>query len=171
MDVLYRMEKVSLNTEPVFDEGDDYELKGDFTEHDNGTGETHRKRTPENLRWVWSSIHLMKPMIFTISMGKSRDLASEKERYRAKLGCSSAGFKKKSEANNPRPETRTGCPAMVVIRLVDSKRWRIVELELEHNHQVSPQIKSNINMYNPVYWYNHLYKLALPVAEEGAQLE
>ncbi|KAB2634009.1 protein FAR1-RELATED SEQUENCE 6-like [Pyrus ussuriensis x Pyrus communis] len=30
---------------------------------------------------------------------------------------------------------------MVVIRLVDSKRWRIVELELEHNHQVSPQIK------------------------------
>lgn len=30
---------------------------------------------------------------------------------------------------------------MIVIRLVDSKRWRIVEVELEHNHQVSPQIK------------------------------
>ncbi|KAM2067264.1 hypothetical protein ACFX1T_043614 [Malus domestica] len=118
------MEQVSLNTEPVFDEGDDYELKGDFTEHDNGTGETHRKRTPENLR------------------------SKRKERYRAKLGCSSAGFKKKSEANNPRPETRTGCPAMVVIRLVYSKRWRIVELELEHNHQVSPQIKSGYSKFS-----------------------
>ncbi|KAK7849783.1 protein far1-related sequence 6 [Quercus suber] len=74
------MEEVCLNSEPVFDEGDEYDVEGDCT-------------------------------------------------------------LKKSEANNPRPETRTGCPAMIVIRLVDSKRWRIVEVELEHNHQVSPQIK------------------------------
>lgn len=62
-----------------------------------------------------------------------------KERYRAKLSCSSAGFKKKSEANRPRPETRTGCPAMIKFRLIDSaKRWRVVEAELEHNHLISP---------------------------------
>ncbi|KAH0989547.1 hypothetical protein GBA52_001030 [Prunus armeniaca] len=78
---------------------------------------------------------------FGIRVSNSWFRSKRKERYRAKLSCSSAGFKKKSEANNPRPETRTGCPAMVVIRLVDSKRWRIVEVELEHNHQVSPQIK------------------------------
>jgi zinc finger SWIM domain-containing protein 3 len=78
---------------------------------------------------------------FGIRVSNSWFRSKKKERYRAKLSCSSAGFKKKSEANNPRPETRTGCPAMIVIRLVDSKRWRIVEVELEHNHQVSPQIK------------------------------
>lgn len=52
-----------------------------------------------------------------------------KERYRAKLSCSSAGFKKRTEANRPRPETRTGCPAMIKFRLMDSTRWRIIEVE------------------------------------------
>ncbi|KAK7270606.1 hypothetical protein RJT34_25901 [Clitoria ternatea] len=61
-----------------------------------------------------------------------------KERYRAKLSCSSAGFKKRSEANRPRPETRTGCPAMIKFRLMDSKRWRIIEVELDHNHLINP---------------------------------
>ncbi|KAJ8760622.1 hypothetical protein K2173_015289 [Erythroxylum novogranatense] len=61
-----------------------------------------------------------------------------KERYRGKLSCSSAGFKKKSEANRPRPETRTGCPAMIKFRLMENKRWRIIEVELGHNHITSP---------------------------------
>ncbi|KAK3411068.1 hypothetical protein EUGRSUZ_J03074, partial [Eucalyptus grandis] len=61
-----------------------------------------------------------------------------KERYRGKLSCSSAGFKKKSEANLPRPETRIGCPAMIKFRLMDNTRWRIIEVELEHNHLISP---------------------------------
>ncbi|KAG4961683.1 hypothetical protein JHK87_038316 [Glycine soja] len=51
-----------------------------------------------------------------------------KERYRAKLSCSSAGFKKRTEANRPRPETRTGFPAMIKFRLMDSTRWRIIEI-------------------------------------------
>ncbi|KAL5766026.1 hypothetical protein ACOSP7_016643 [Xanthoceras sorbifolium] len=61
-----------------------------------------------------------------------------KEKYRGKLSCSSAGFKKKSEANRPRPETRTGCPAMIKFRLMETKRWRIIEVEVEHNHLISP---------------------------------
>ncbi|KAK7402374.1 hypothetical protein VNO78_14591 [Psophocarpus tetragonolobus] len=61
-----------------------------------------------------------------------------KERYRAKLSCSSAGFKKRSEANRPRPETRTGCPAMIKFRLMDSSRWRIIEVHLDHNHLINP---------------------------------
>jgi len=48
----------------------------------------------------------------------------KKERYRPKLSYSSAGFKKKTEANNPRPETRTACLAMMVIIMVESNRWR-----------------------------------------------
>ncbi|XP_019069862.1 protein FAR1-RELATED SEQUENCE 6-like [Solanum lycopersicum] len=61
-----------------------------------------------------------------------------RERYRGKLSCSNAGFKKKSEANRPRPETRTGCPAMIKFRLTENKRWRIIEVELEHNHLIHP---------------------------------
>lgn len=78
---------------------------------------------------------------FGIRVSNSWFRSKKKERYRARLSCSCAGFKKKSEANHPRPETRTGCPAMAVIRLLDSRRWRIVELELEHNHPLSPQSK------------------------------
>ncbi|KAG6422249.1 hypothetical protein SASPL_118814 [Salvia splendens] len=67
-----------------------------------------------------------------------------KERYRGKLSCSSAGFKKKTDANRPRPETRTGCPAMIKFRLMDNKRWRIIEIELEHNHLTTP---ANASIY------------------------
>lgn len=147
------MEEVCLNSEPVFDEGDRYDIDGDCSvvEHDDETGETQSKKgsTPPTVGLEFNSFDeaydfynlYAKEQGFGIRVSNSWFRSKKKERYRAKLSCSSAGFKKKSEANNPRPETRTGCPAMIVIRLVDSKRWRIVEVELEHNHQVSPQIK------------------------------
>jgi len=147
------MEEVCLNSEPVFDEGDGYDIDGDCSvvEHDDETGETQSKKgsTPPTVGLEFNSFDeaydfynlYAKEQGFGIRVSNSWFRSKKKERYRAKLSCSSAGFKKKSEANNPRPETRTGCPAMIVIRLVDSKRWRIVEVELEHNHQVSPQIK------------------------------
>ncbi|CAM8958632.1 unnamed protein product [Rhodiola kirilowii] len=78
---------------------------------------------------------------FGIRVGNSWFRSKQKERYRAKFSCSNAGFKRKSEANNPRPETRTGCPAMLIVWLVGSKRWRIVEVELQHNHIFSSEMK------------------------------
>ena len=149
----FRMEEVCLNSEPVFDEGDEYDVEGDCTlvEHDDESGETQLKKEPpsptvglefDSFDEAYDFYNMYaKQQGFGIRVSNSWFRSKKKERYRAKLSCSSAGFKKKSEANNPRPETRTGCPAMIVIRLVDSKRWRIVEVELEHNHQVSPQIK------------------------------
>ncbi|KAL3587065.1 hypothetical protein D5086_013932 [Populus alba] len=147
------MEEVCLNSEPVFDEGDDYEVEGDCSAMgcDDETGENcSKKERPEptvglefdsfDEAYDFYNVYA-KEQGFGIRVSNSWFRSKRKERYRAKLSCSSAGFKKKSEANNPRPETRTGCPAMVVIRLVDSKRWRIVDVELEHNHQVNPQIK------------------------------
>ncbi|GMN45454.1 hypothetical protein TIFTF001_014643 [Ficus carica] len=147
------MEEVCLNSEPVFEEGDEYEVDGDcpVAEHDYQIGENQRRKDPPlptvglefdsfEVAYDFYNVYA-KEQGFGIRVSNSWFRSKRKERYRAKLSCSSAGFKKKSEANNPRPETRTGCPAMVVIRLVDSKRWRIVEVELEHNHQVSPQIK------------------------------
>ncbi|KAL5559773.1 hypothetical protein UlMin_035984 [Ulmus minor] len=147
------MEEVCLNSEPVFDDGDEYDIEGDCTgvDNDDRIGETHLKKEPprptvglefDSFDEAYDFYNLYgKEQGFGIRVSNSWFRSKRKERYRAKLSCSSAGFKKKSEANNPRPETRTGCPAMIVIRLVDSKRWRVVEVELEHNHQVSPQIK------------------------------
>ncbi|KAI9191162.1 hypothetical protein LWI28_004521 [Acer negundo] len=147
-----KMEEVCLNSEPVFDEGDEYEADGDCSmERDDQAGESHTKKEPpqptvglefDSFDEAYDFYNVYaKEQGFGIRVGNSWFRSKRKERYRAKLSCSSAGFKKKSEANNPRPETRTGCPAMIVIRLVESKRWRIVEVELEHNHPVSPQEK------------------------------
>ncbi|TXG62186.1 hypothetical protein EZV62_013549 [Acer yangbiense] len=158
---MFQMEEVCLNSEPVFDEGDEYEADGDCSmEHDDQARETHTKKEPpqptvglefDSFEEAYDFYNVYaKEQGFGIRVGNSWFRSKRKERYRAKLSCSSAGFKKKSEANNPRPETRTGCPAMIVIRLVESKRWRIVEVELEHNHPGYETIKSLLNkaVYN-----------------------
>ncbi|KAL3011610.1 hypothetical protein AAZX31_07G208000 [Glycine max] len=117
------MEEVCLNSEPLFDERNEVDVEGNssIAEHDLESLNSQTNNSP----------------LPTVGL----EFDSFDECYRAKLSCSSAGFKKKSEANNPRPKTRTGCPAMIVIRMVESKRWRIVEVELQHDHQVSPQSK------------------------------
>ncbi|XP_057957628.1 protein FAR1-RELATED SEQUENCE 6-like isoform X2 [Malania oleifera] len=147
------MEEVCLNREPVFEESDEYDVQGDghVVEHDDETVGTLTKKEPppptvglefDSFEEAYDFYNFYgKQQGFGIRVSNSWFRSKRKERYRAKLSCSSAGFKKKSEANHPRPETRTGCPAMIVIRLVDSKRWRIVEVELEHNHPLNPQIK------------------------------
>lgn len=144
---LLQMEEVCLNSVPVFDENEDYDLDGNSF----GVEETPGKKEPPNptVGLEFDSFEeaydfynaYARNQGFGIRVSNSWFRSKRKERYRAKLSCSSAGFKKKSEANNPRPETRTGCPAMVVIRLVDSTLWRIIEVELGHNHDVSPQTK------------------------------
>ncbi|XP_027182572.1 protein FAR1-RELATED SEQUENCE 6-like isoform X2 [Coffea eugenioides] len=148
------MEVVCLNSEPAFNEGDEYEHEGDCASGENADelcAAPHLKREPppptvglefDSFDEAYDFYNgYAKDQGFGIRVSNSWFRSKRKERYRAKLSCSSAGFKKKSEANNPRPETRTGCPAMIVIKLVDSKRWRIVEVELQHNHLVSPEIK------------------------------
>ncbi|KAL0722695.1 hypothetical protein Bca4012_037294 [Brassica carinata] len=63
-----------------------------------------------------------------------------KEKYGAVLCCSSQGFKRANDVNRVRKETRTGCPAMVRMRQVDSKRWRVVEVTLDHNHSLGSKM-------------------------------
>ncbi|CAK9170378.1 unnamed protein product [Ilex paraguariensis] len=147
------MEVVCLNSEPVFDEADEYEDQGGcmMGEHDDEIRETQSKKERplptvglefESFDETYDFYNIYaKELGFGIRVSNSWFRSKRKERYRAKLSCSSAGFKKKSEANHPRPETRTGCPAMIVIKLIDSKRWRIVEVKLEHNHPVNPEVK------------------------------
>ncbi|KAL6335458.1 hypothetical protein AAG906_029701 [Vitis piasezkii] len=141
------MDEVSLNSEPVYDdEGDEFEIEGDcaMTEYVGQTGIIQNPLPPavgmefesyEDVYYFYNCY--AKEQGFGVRVSNTWYRKS-KERYRGKLSCSSAGFKKKSEANRPRPETRTGCPAMIKFRLMETKRWRIIEVELEHNHLISP---------------------------------
>lgn len=147
------MEEVHLNSEPLFDDGNEYEFEEDANTIDDGgevsDAQPRKGHSPPTVGLEFDSFDQAydfynmygKEQGFGIRVSNSWCRSKRKERYRAKLSCSSAGFKKKSEANNPRPETRTGCPAMIVIRLMDSDRWRVIEVQLEHNHKVSPEIK------------------------------
>ncbi|XP_028766370.1 protein FAR1-RELATED SEQUENCE 6-like [Neltuma alba] len=143
------MAEVSLNSEPVVDDdADGFEIEGDCGMADfiSQTGIIQGENplppavgmefeTYEDVYYFYNCY--AKDQGFGVRVSNTWYRKS-KERYRGKLSCSSAGFKKKSEANRPRPETRTGCPAMIKFRLMDSKRWRIIEVELEHNHLISP---------------------------------
>ncbi|KAL6137789.1 hypothetical protein ACLB2K_063078 [Fragaria x ananassa] len=146
---LKRMDEVSLNTEPAGDDdADGYEIEGDcaMTEFVSQTGIMQGENplppaagmefdTYEDVYYFYNCYAKQHGFGVRVSNTWYR---KSKERYRGKLSCSSAGFKKKSDANRPRPETRTGCPAMVKFRLMESNRWRIIEVELEHNHLISP---------------------------------
>ncbi|KAL7099677.1 hypothetical protein ACP275_09G099900 [Erythranthe tilingii] len=71
---------------------------------------------------------------FSVRVKNSWFKRNSREKYGAVLCCSSQGFKRVKDVNRLRKETRTGCPAMMRMRLADSKRWRILEATLEHNH-------------------------------------
>ncbi|KAH9715156.1 protein FAR1-RELATED SEQUENCE 6 [Citrus sinensis] len=142
------MDEVSLNTEPVGDDdADDFEVVGDcaMTEYVGQTGIIQNPLPPavgmefetyDDVYYFYNCY--AKEQGFGVRVSNTWYRKS-REKYRGKLSCSSAGFKKKSEANRPRPETRTGCPAMIKFRLMETKRWRIIEVELEHNHLLSPR--------------------------------
>lgn len=67
-----------------------------------------------------------------------------KEKYGAVLCCSSQGFKRINDVNRVRKETRTGCPAMIRMRQVDSKRWRVLEVTLDHNHLLGSKLYKSV---------------------------
>ncbi|XP_042064027.1 protein FAR1-RELATED SEQUENCE 6-like isoform X2 [Salvia splendens] len=144
------MDDVSLNSEPTYNE--EFEIDGEFamTEYVGQTGEVLQGDDPavgmefESYDDVYFFYNCYaKQQGFGVRVSNTWYRKS-KERYRGKLSCSSAGFKKKTDANRPRPETRTGCPAMIKFRLMDNKRWRIIEIELEHNHLTTP---ANASIY------------------------
>ncbi|KAE9591569.1 putative transcription factor FAR family [Lupinus albus] len=71
---------------------------------------------------------------FAIRVKSSWTKRNSKEKRGAVLCCNCEGFKTVKEANSHRKETRTGCLAMIRLRLVESNRWRVDEVKLEHNH-------------------------------------
>ncbi|KAJ0076300.1 hypothetical protein Patl1_34596 [Pistacia atlantica] len=81
---------------------------------------------------------------FRVRVKNSWFKRNSREKYGAVLCCSSQGFKRIKDVNRLRKETRTGCPAMIRMRLVDSKRWRILEVTLEHNHILGAKVYRSI---------------------------
>lgn len=81
---------------------------------------------------------------FRVRVKNSWFKRNSREKYGAVLCCSSQGFKRIKDVNRLRKETRTGCPAMIRMRLVDSKRWRVLEVTHEHNHLLGAKIYKSI---------------------------
>ncbi|KAF5957135.1 hypothetical protein HYC85_004360 [Camellia sinensis] len=85
---------------------------------------------------------------FRVRVKNSWFKRNSREKYGAVLCCSSQGFKRMKEVNRIRKETRTGCPAMIRMRLVDSRRWRVLEVTLEHNHMLGSKNHKSIKKIN-----------------------
>ncbi|KAI4331194.1 hypothetical protein MLD38_029404 [Melastoma candidum] len=75
---------------------------------------------------------------FAIRIKSSWTKRNSKEKRGAVLCCNCEGFKMIKEASTQRKETRTGCPAMIRLRLVQSNSWRVDEVKLGHNHLFDP---------------------------------
>ncbi|XP_074325044.1 protein FAR1-RELATED SEQUENCE 6-like isoform X2 [Apium graveolens] len=86
---------------------------------------------------------------FRVRVKNSWFKRNSKEKYGAVLCCSSQGFKRVKDVNRLRRETRTGCPAMLRMKLVDSKRWRILEVTLDHNHLLGTKAYKSTKKMNP----------------------
>lgn len=84
-----------------------------------------------------------KELGFAIRVKSSWTKRNSKEKRGAVLCCNCEGFKTLKEASSRRKETRTGCLAMIRLRLVESNRWRVDEVKLEHNHLFDPERAQN----------------------------
>ncbi|KAL2936354.1 Protein FAR1-RELATED SEQUENCE 8 [Bienertia sinuspersici] len=84
-----------------------------------------------------------KELGFAIRVKSSWTKRNSKEKRGAVLCCNCEGFKTFKEATCRRKDTRTGCLAMIRLRLVETNRWRVDEVKLEHNHLFDPERVQN----------------------------
>ncbi|CAH2068012.1 unnamed protein product [Thlaspi arvense] len=80
---------------------------------------------------------------FAIRVKSSWTKRNSKEKRGAVLCCNCEGFKMVKDANSRRKETRTGCQAMVRLRLIELDRWKVDEVKLLHNHSFDPERAHN----------------------------
>ncbi|XP_052174416.1 protein FAR1-RELATED SEQUENCE 8-like isoform X2 [Diospyros lotus] len=91
-----------------------------------------------------------KELGFAIRVKSSWTKRNSKEKRGAVLCCNCEGFKTMKEAGSRRKETRTGCLAMIRLRLVESNRWRVDEVKLEHNHLFDPERAQNSKSHKKI---------------------
>ncbi|XP_028766387.1 protein FAR1-RELATED SEQUENCE 8-like [Neltuma alba] len=134
-------------------DGDDHENGRDETEIvDFHNGESQVKECPPPVVGMEFETYddaynyynsYAKELGFAIRVKSSWTKRNSKEKRGAVLCCNCEGFKTVKEANSRRKETRTGCLAMIRLRLVESNRWRVDEVKLEHNHSFDPERAQN----------------------------
>ncbi|XP_043701124.1 protein FAR1-RELATED SEQUENCE 6-like isoform X2 [Telopea speciosissima] len=141
------MGEICLNSEPLAEDGAD---KPDAEERDCGksesTGENHVRNVPPALGMEFESFEdayefynkYAEKVGFGVRIRSSYFKKQSKEKYAAVLCCSCEGFKRSLQSHNKRPEVRTGCQAMMRIKLRESKGWQVIEVKLEHNHVTNP---------------------------------
>ncbi|KAF8389052.1 hypothetical protein HHK36_025737 [Tetracentron sinense] len=62
-----------------------------------------------------------------------------KEKYHGLFVCCREGSKdEKKNALYRRPTRKTGCGAYMRIKLIESKKWEVIGVDLDHNHVVTP---------------------------------
>ncbi|KAM6585971.1 hypothetical protein CsatB_012973 [Cannabis sativa] len=153
------MEEAPLSSEQVLDpdcnevrmDGDDLTLTAEL-EGQNGVSEGRKEFVAPALGMEFESYEdaysyyncYAKEVGFRVRVKNSWFKRNSREKYGAVLCCSSQGFKRIKDVNRLRKETRTGCPAMIRMRLVDTKRWRILEVTLEHNHLLGSKVYKSI---------------------------
>ncbi|XP_042494269.1 protein FAR1-RELATED SEQUENCE 6-like [Macadamia integrifolia] len=143
------MDIASLNSESLSeDEGSESGIKRDCATPESGGqkgGTLGKELVPPFVGMEFGSYDdvynfyncYAKELGFGIRVKSSWFRENSKEKYAAVLCCSREGFKKKRETYNLRPETRTGCPAMLRVKLMDSEKWKVMEVSLEHNHLIT----------------------------------
>ncbi|KAF8405758.1 hypothetical protein HHK36_007835 [Tetracentron sinense] len=77
---------------------------------------------------------------FGIKIKSSHVRKSTQELCHVLFACCKEGFTNRIAITQySRPDTRTGCKARLRVKLTDYKKWRVTEVNIEHNHQVTPK--------------------------------
>lgn len=74
------------------------------------------------------------------------------------FSCSKEGFKETKETvSKARLDTRCGCSAGMKVRLNDLRKWKVVEVNLQHNHLVGPiKVHNHLNSPTKLVPHKHL---------------
>ncbi|KAK1405220.1 SWIM-type domain-containing protein [Heracleum sosnowskyi] len=91
-----------------------------------------------------------KDLGFAVRVKSSWTKRNSKEKRGAVLCCNCEGFKTLNEASSRRKETRTGCLAMVRLRLVECNKWRVDQVLLQHNHLFDPDRAQNSKSHKKI---------------------
>ncbi|ONK62280.1 uncharacterized protein A4U43_C07F2280 [Asparagus officinalis] len=80
----------------------------------------------------------------------SMTLSAESVITRRMFVCSREGFRENKKGSKrvkkPRPETRTGCPACMIIRVMPNGKYHVSEFVTRHNHQLATPSSADLIM-------------------------
>ncbi|KAF8396227.1 hypothetical protein HHK36_017841 [Tetracentron sinense] len=125
----------------------DHELEEDYSIVEPFTTEGDSNRAPnvgmefETKESAYEAYNLYAETIgFATKLKSSHARKSTSELYHVLYTCNKEGFSRRIEKTPdlPRPDLRSDCKARMRLKLTDSKKWKVVETIIEHNHPLNP---------------------------------